>query len=63
MGHIPDLLGKPLNYTAAITTCVFAPMPGRFEAEAVLKQLPQGMRGRVVQGLDRHPLQDWLKEN
>jgi len=44
-------------------SCVFAPMPSRVEAEAVLEQLPQGMRGRVVQGLDRHPLQDWLKEN
>lgn len=44
-------------------SCVFAPMPDRVEAEAVLVQLPHGMRGRVVQGLDRHPLQDWLKEN
>ena len=44
-------------------SCVFASMRSREEAEAVLRQLPAGMRGVAVRGLDRHPLQDWLKEN
>lgn len=44
-------------------SCVFASMRSRDEAEAVLRQVPGGMRGQVVRGLDRHPLQDWLKEN
>lgn len=38
--------------------CVFAEFESRGAAEAVLLQLPQ--RGIVVQGLLRHPLQDWV---
>jgi len=40
--------------------CVFAGFPGRSQAEAVLQQLPQGMRGVVAQGLAKHPLHDWM---
>ena len=40
--------------------CVFAGFSGKDAAEAALRQLPQDMRGVVVQGLMRHPLQDWV---
>lgn len=40
--------------------CVFAEFADRNEAEAVLKQMPGGMRGVVVQGLEKHPLHDWV---
>lgn len=40
--------------------CVFAEFASRDQAEAVLKQLPHGMRGVVAQGLARHPLHDWV---
>jgi 4-diphosphocytidyl-2-C-methyl-D-erythritol kinase len=40
--------------------CVFAEFASRDEAEAVLLKLPQGMRGVVAQGLEQHPLQDWV---
>ena len=49
-------------------SCVFAGFPGRGEAEAVLQQLPHGMRGPngmrgvVAQGLARHPLHDWVPD-
>lgn len=40
--------------------CVFAEFTGRSQAEAVLQQLPQDMRGVVAQGLTQHPLHDWV---
>jgi 4-diphosphocytidyl-2-C-methyl-D-erythritol kinase len=40
--------------------CVFAEFASRGQAEAVLKQLPHGMRGVVAQGLEMHPLHDWV---
>lgn len=40
--------------------CVFAEFISRKQAETVLKQLPQGMRGAVAQGLAKHPLHDWV---
>lgn len=42
--------------------CVFAGFPDRSQAEAALRQLPDGMRGVVAQGLARHPLHDWVSE-
>jgi len=42
--------------------CVFAEFASRSQAEAVLQQLPRGMRGVVAQGLARHPLHDWVPE-
>jgi len=54
------------NYGAAMMTgsgaCVFAEFASRSQAEAVLQQLPQQMRGVVAQGLARHPLHDWVLE-
>ena len=42
--------------------CVFAGFASRNQAEAVLQQLPQEIRGVVAQGLARHPLHDWVLE-
>jgi len=42
--------------------CVFAGFSGKDAAEAALRQLPQDMRGVVVQGLMRHPLRDWVSD-
>jgi len=41
---------------------VFAEFASRGEADAVMRQLPQGMRGIVAQGLARHPLHDWVPD-
>jgi 4-diphosphocytidyl-2-C-methyl-D-erythritol kinase len=40
--------------------CVFAEFESQREAEAVLQKMPQEMRGVAVQGLLKHPLQDWV---
>lgn len=40
--------------------CVFAEFANEQDAQAVAQQLPQGMRGVVARGLDRHPLQEML---
>ena len=39
---------------------VFAEFSSRSQAEVVVQQLPDGMRGVVAQGLARHPLHDWV---
>jgi len=41
--------------------CVFAEFASEEAAKAVLKQLPENMRGVVAQGLPQHPLQDFAK--
>ena len=40
-------------------SCVFAEFAEEGEARRVLAELPEGMRGFVARGLDRHPLYDW----
>lgn len=40
--------------------CVFAAFAGEEAARAVLAQMPPGMRGVVAQGLQRHPMHDWV---
>ncbi len=40
--------------------CVFAEFASEREALAVRSQLPETMHGFVAQGLERHPLHDWL---
>lgn len=40
--------------------CVFAEFETKSAAEAVLQKLPKEMRGVAVQGLLKHPLQDWV---
>jgi 4-diphosphocytidyl-2-C-methyl-D-erythritol kinase len=39
--------------------CIFAEFATEVEAEAVLQQLPAGMRGFVARGLQQHPLRDF----
>jgi 4-diphosphocytidyl-2-C-methyl-D-erythritol kinase len=39
--------------------CVFAEFATEAQAEAVLQQLPEGMRGYVARGLRQHPLKDF----
>jgi 4-diphosphocytidyl-2-C-methyl-D-erythritol kinase len=39
--------------------CVFAEFATETEAQAVLQQLPDGMRGFLAHGLQQHPLRDW----
>ena len=39
--------------------CVFAEFAEEGEARRLLAELPEGMRGFVTRGLDRHPLHDW----
>lgn len=39
--------------------CVFAEFASEAEANAVLQQLPQSMRGFVVRGLSQHPLKEF----
>ena len=64
--EVASYLAELGKYGKAMMTgsgaCVFAGYASRGEAEAVLKQLPQEMRGVVAQGLARHPLQDWVSE-
>ncbi len=40
-------------------SCVFAEFAEEGEARRVLAELPEGMRGFMTRGLDRHPLYDW----
>lgn len=40
--------------------CVFAEFAGEPQARDVEARLPAGMRGFVAQGLDTHPLLDWV---
>lgn len=40
--------------------CVFAEFAEEGEAREVQAELPEGMRGFVTRGLDRHPLHDWV---
>ena len=42
--------------------CVFAEFATESEARAALARLPAGMEGFVAQGLDRHPMQDFVEQ-
>ncbi len=52
------------RYSRAMMTgsgaCVFAEFDSQSHAEAVMRQLAPDMRGVVVKGLSKHPLQDWV---
>ena len=41
--------------------CVFAEFAAESEAREMHATLPEGMRGFVARGLDRHPLHDWAE--
>ncbi|WP_346287407.1 4-(cytidine 5'-diphospho)-2-C-methyl-D-erythritol kinase [Zoogloea sp.] len=40
--------------------CVFAPFDSKEQAEQVAAAAPQGTKVWVAEGLDRHPLQEWV---
>jgi 4-diphosphocytidyl-2-C-methyl-D-erythritol kinase len=42
--------------------CVFAEFATESEARAALTRLPTGMEGFVAQGLDRHPMHDFVEQ-
>jgi 4-diphosphocytidyl-2-C-methyl-D-erythritol kinase len=42
-------------------SCVFAEFASEAQARAVHAQLPEGTSGFVSRGLERHPLQDWVR--
>ena len=42
--------------------CVFAEFATESEARAALVRLPVGMEGFVAQGLDRHPMHDFVEQ-
>lgn len=49
---------------AALTgsgACVFCPFDSETAARSVLTQLPAGMHGFVAEGLQQHPLLDWVE--
>jgi 4-diphosphocytidyl-2-C-methyl-D-erythritol kinase len=51
--------------TAGVTGsggCVFAAFASESEARHVLRGLPPDMRGFVAEGIDRHPLLDWMTD-
>lgn len=64
--EVASYIASLSHYGVAMMTgsgaCVFAEFASRSQAEAVLQQLPQQMRGVVAQGLARHPLHDWVLE-
>lgn len=64
--EVARYLANLANFGRAMMTgsgaCVFAGFPERETAESALRQLPQDIRGVVVQGLMRHPLHDWVPD-
>lgn len=42
-------------------SCAFAPFPDEGSAGAALRGLPEGVGGRVVRTLERHPLAGWAR--
>ena len=52
------------NFAPAMMTgsgaCVFAEFASEAEAQKVLQQLPEGMKGVVARGLPQHPLRDFV---
>jgi 4-diphosphocytidyl-2-C-methyl-D-erythritol kinase len=43
--------------------CVFAEFSTESEARAIEARLPEGLRGFVTRGLDRHPLREWVADD
>ena len=62
--EVAQHIGWLNNHGKAMMTgsgaCVFAEFESRDQAEAVLRQMPEDMRGVVAQGLEKHPLHDWV---
>ena len=64
--EVADYIAELGHYGRAMMTgsgaCVFAEFENQQKAHTVLQQLPEAMRGVAVQGLLRHPLQDWVPD-
>jgi 4-diphosphocytidyl-2-C-methyl-D-erythritol kinase len=60
--HIDSLSSYGKAMMTGSGACVFAEFASRSQAEAVLGQLPEDMRGVVAQGLMKHPLHDWVSD-
>lgn len=43
--------------------CVFAAFDSQAQAQKVLANLPEDMRGFTARGVDRHPMWDWLDDD
>ena len=57
---------KAFNKAARMTgsgSCVFAEFVTEAQARAVIASMPAGMRGFVVRGLDKHPLQAAMQQD
>lgn len=57
---------KAFNKAARMTgsgSCVFAEFVTEAQARAVIASMPAGMRGFVVKGLDKHPLQAAMQQD
>ena len=61
---VAEYLGWLNQYAPARMTgsgaCVFAVFANEIEAQRVLAAMPDGMRGFVARGLDKHPHYDWV---
>lgn len=61
--EVAEYLAWLAKFAPALMTgsgaCVFAEFATEAEAQAVLQQLPPGMRGFVARGLPQHPLKDF----
>lgn len=61
--EVAEYLAWLAKFAPALMTgsgaCVFAEFATEAEAQAVLQQLPSGMRGFVAHGLQQHPLKDF----
>ncbi|HET7197329.1 MAG TPA: 4-(cytidine 5'-diphospho)-2-C-methyl-D-erythritol kinase [Burkholderiales bacterium] len=51
---------RPQARMTGTGACVFAEFADEAAARALQAELPRGMEGFVAQGLDRHPLYDWV---
>lgn len=58
--HIASLSKYGKAMMTGSGACVFAEFESRDQADAVLRQMPEDMRGVVAQGLEKHPLRDWV---
>lgn len=59
--HLAWLKGKADAWVTGTGACVFAAFPSERAARQVWDELPEGMRGFVARGLERHPLHGWAQ--
>ena len=56
--HLAWLKAKAPAWVSGSGSCVYAAFPDEGAARRVWEQVPEGMRGFVARGLERHPLHD-----